>query len=47
MAPWVPASDEPKPSTTITWGSVAKIRDRVAGAMGGPPLENENSDDAS
>ena len=47
MAPWAPASDEPKPSVTITWGRVAKIRSRVAGAIAAPPLEKLNSDEAS
>jgi hypothetical protein len=47
MAPWAPASDDPKPSVTMTWGRMAKIRSRVAGDMAAPPLENENSDEAS
>jgi hypothetical protein len=47
MAPWVPASDEPKPSVTMTWGRVAKIRSRVAADIAAPPLEKEYSDEAS
>ena len=47
MAPWVPASDDPKPSVTSTCGNVAKMRSRVAVAMGAPPFEIENSDGTS
>ena len=47
IAPWVPASDDPNPSVTITCGRVAKMRSRVAGDIGAPPFDTENSDEAS
>src|SRR6187399_126884 len=40
--PWIPASDDPKPSLTMTCGKVARIRALQLVDSGAPPFEIEN-----
>ena len=47
VEPWVPASDEPNPSTRNTRGNRSSTRSRVAGDIGAPPFEKTTSDDTS
>ena len=42
--PWIPASEEPKPSFTMTFGKVARMRALHPVDSGAPPFEIANSE---